>query len=245
MKAFNKKGCPYRLLGYNMSERKGVKMEKLKPISIRETTFLKLRQAILDGFYKPGEKLTESKVAEMFGVSRTPIREALHRLESEDLVKIHPRKYCEVIGITKNCIREINLIRQQLEPLAGKIAAENITDDQLDYLEKLLDLAEFHYSKKDSESLIKVHDEFHKKIINISDMNKLINILENIHDYIVSFRRSFLTRENLAERSLREHREIYNALRERDSDKVYEIYSQHLSGISEYEDVVLDDLKQK
>lgn len=219
-------------------------MEKIKPISIRETTFLKLRQAILDGFYKPGEKLIESKLAEMFGVSRTPIREALHRLESEDLVKIHPRKYCEVIGITKDSIREINLIRQQLEPLAGKIAAEKITDDQLDYLEKLLDLAEFHHSKKDSENLIKVHDEFHKRIINASEMKKLINILENIHDYIVSFRKSFLTRENLVERSLSEHREIYHALRERDNNRVYEIYSRHLSGIAEYENVVLDDLNQ-
>lgn len=218
-----------------------MKLEKLQPISIRETTFLKLRQSILDRYFKPGEKIIEGKLAETFGVSRTPVREALHRLESEGLVKIHPRKYCEVIGITKTNIREVNLIRQQLEPLAGKIATDNLTNDQLDYLEKLLDIAEFHFSKRNNEELIKVHDDFHKFIINASQMNKLIGILENIHDYIISFRKSILAREKLAERSLREHREIYNALRNKDSEEVYRIYYNHLVGISEYEDVVLDD----
>jgi len=218
-------------------------MEKLEPLSIREMTFIKIRQAILEGKYKPGDKLIEAKVSESFGVSRTPIREALHRLESEGLVKIHPRKYCEVIGIKKENIREINLIRQHLEPLAAKVATENLTSDQLDYLDKLIELAEFHLQKKDLENLLKTHDEFHEIIIQASQMKHLVNMLGNLHDYIVSFRKSFLSREKLVDRSFKEHKEIVKALRTKDTDKVYELYFNHLNGISEYEDVVLEDQK--
>ncbi|MBO8164616.1 MAG: GntR family transcriptional regulator [Brevibacillus sp.] len=216
-------------------------MEKITTLSIRENVFEQIRKSILNHQFKPGDKLIESELAEKLGVSRTPVREALHKLELEGLVEIHPRKYCLVKGITHECLIEINLIRSQLEPFAAKYAVDNLTDQELAHLEKLLDESVIHHEKRDVDNLMRVNDEFHQTIIKASRLNRIIKILENMHDYIVSFRRSFMSRPELVERSIREHREILLALKERDKEKVEALFIKHLKGISEYETVVLED----
>jgi DNA-binding GntR family transcriptional regulator len=215
--------------------------EKIESLSIRETVYQKVRWKILKGELKRGEKLIEAELAESLGVSRTPVREALHKLEQEGLVEIFPRRYCEVKGITPKCIEEINLIRSLLEPAAAKKATNTLTDEQLVYLEELLNLSELHFADRNVEKLMEVHDEFHQCIIRASGYDRVIQILENMHDYIIRFRYSFLAKSHLVERSIKEHRDILNALKERDPEKVEENYRKHLSGISEYELVVLEE----
>lgn len=215
--------------------------EKIESVSIRETVFEKVRWKILKGVLKRGEKIIEAELAESLGVSRTPVREALHKLEQEGLVEIFPRRYCEVKGITPNCVEEINLIRSLLEPAAAKKATKILTDEELQHLEELLALSDVYFQSRNIEKLMEVHDDFHQRIIRASGFTRLIQIIENMHDYIIRFRYSFLAKSHLVERSIKEHREILQALKERDPEKVERIYRKHLSGISEYESVVLEE----
>lgn len=215
-------------------------LEKIRPQSIRLLVFEKIRKEILLGKRKPGEKLIESELAQSLGVSRTPVREALHKLEQEDLVEVFPRKYCLVKGITNQCIDEINLIRASLEPQAAKNAVNKLTEKQIEHLGELLKQSEELSYTQDIENLLKVHDEFHQMIIMASGLPRVIRILENMHDYIVSFRISFLSHPELVARSLVEHRLIYQAIKQRDADKVEQIFKDHLFGISEYANVALE-----
>src|SRR5690606_21081861 len=131
----------------------------------REMVFKRLRKDILLGIRKPGEKLIESELAQSLGVSRTPIREALHKLEQEGLIEVYPRKYSLVIGITNDCLNEINLIRALLEPAASKQAVAHLTDEQLQEMEQLLDQSEYYFQKNDIRNLLRVHDAFHQLLI--------------------------------------------------------------------------------
>lgn len=236
-------------LGYSMSYnenefREGgyeeVMVEAIKPQSIREMVFKTIRKEILLGRKKPGEKLIEAELAKSLGVSRTPVREALHKLEQEGLVEVFPRKHCLVIGITDKGIEEINLIRASLEPAAAKKAVNHLTDRQLKEMEELLNQSEAFFRKNDIKNLLQVHDKFHQMIISASRLPRVIQILENMHDYIVRFRISFLSHPELVSRSLREHRMILKAIKERDEDKVEMIFKEHLFGISEYANVALE-----
>jgi DNA-binding GntR family transcriptional regulator len=181
------------------------------------------------------------ELAKELGVSRTPIREAVQRLEQEGLVEIHPRKHCIVKGITFEAINEIILIRSLLEPTAARVAASKITDEQLMNLKSYLEQSEMYFQQGKIDDLMKVHDLFHAEIIKISGLTRLVNILENLHDYIVHFRFSFLSRPHLVERSIKEHIEIYEALCSRDQDRVEEVFINHISGITEYAKVVMED----
>lgn len=215
-------------------------LDKLKPQSIREMVFKKLRKDILLGVRKPGEKLIEGELAKSLGVSRTPVREALHKLEQEGLIEVFPRKYSLVIGITNDCLNEINLIRALLEPAAAKQAVYHLTDEQLKEMEQLLDQSEYYFQKNDIKNLLRVHDAFHQMVITASKLPRVIQILENMHDYIVRFRISFLSHPELVARSIREHKMILEAAKLRDAEKVEAIFKEHLFGIQEYATVALE-----
>lgn len=219
-------------------------MKKIKTPLMRETIFKEIRKQILFGEMKPGQKIIEMELAEQLGVSRTPVREALHKLELERLVKIVPRKHCIVIGLTNENIKEIHMIRSLLEPVAASKAAEKITDEELDTLSKILDESEIYFENKNIEGLIHANDVFHNLIIEISESPRIIDILENLHDYVERFRYAFMSREDLAIRSLKEHREIFKHLKLRDSVKTREAVEKHLVGIFEYEDAILKDIEK-
>ncbi|MFD4819638.1 GntR family transcriptional regulator [Peribacillus butanolivorans] len=218
-----------------------MKLNKIKSVSIATEVFDQLKLKIINGELKNGERLVEMNLAKEMGVSRTPVREAVQRLEQEGLVEILPRKHCVVKGITFEAINEIVLIRSLLEPTAARVAASKITDEQLLKLKSYLEQSEMYFQQGRIEDLMKVHDLFHAEIIKASGLNRLINMLENLHDYIVHFRYSFLRRPHLVERSIKEHSEIYEALCSRDEDRVEKVFIKHLSGITDYEKVVLED----
>ncbi|MDQ0271723.1 GntR family transcriptional regulator [Cytobacillus purgationiresistens] len=218
-----------------------MKLNKIKSVSIASEVFDQLRIKIINGELKNGERLVEMELANHLGVSRTPVREAIQRLEQEGLVEILPRKHCLVKGITFEAINEIILIRSLLEPKAAKVAASKITDEQLLKLKNYLEQSQVFFQLGKIDDLMKIHDLFHAEIIKSSGLNRLVNILENLHDYIVHFRFSFLSRPHLVERSIKEHFEIYEALCSRDEERVEEVFIKHLSGISDYAKVVLED----
>jgi len=217
-------------------------MKKIETLSIRESVFLKIRELILNQTFKPEQRLSEAELAEGLGVSRTPVREALHKLELEGLVKIYPRRFCEVIGITKENIHEINLIRLKLEPVVARDAVKYLTDKQLEQMQDMVEQTEYYYDKMNVEKIMEANDTFHSIIIHASEYKRIVSLLDNFHDYIVAFRQSYMSREDLVQRTIIEHNEIYQAFMARDEEQVKALTSKHLSGILEYEDVVLDDM---
>lgn len=214
---------------------------KINNLPIREQIFKKIRMMILNYELKPGDKLIEGQLAEQLGVSRTPVREALHRLEEEGLIEIFPRRYCLVKGITIDSIHEINLIRANLEPLTAVIAVEKLTDEDLTKLDNILSQSKRALSEKDIENLILLNDEFHNLIIQSANLPRITKLLENLQDYYMFFRRSYMKKDELAERTMKEHFEILKALKSRDKDLVEKAYKHHVGGIFEYEYVAVSD----
>lgn len=214
---------------------------KINNLPIREQIFKKVRMMILNYELKPGDKLIEGQLAEQLGVSRTPVREALHRLEEEGLIEIFPRRYCLVKGITIDSIHEINLIRANLEPLTAVIAVEKLTDEDLTKLDNILSQSKRALSEKDIENLILLNDEFHNLIIQSANLPRITKLLENLQDYYMFFRRSYMKKDELAERTMKEHFEILKALKSRDKDLVEKAYKHHVGGIFEYEYVAVSD----
>lgn len=233
-------------MSYNkIHERSEYGIKKISSTLIREDVFNQLRQKILSQEFKPGEKLTEKDLASQLGISRTPVREALHKLELEGLVEIYPRRFCLVKGVTLECIHEIHLIRSQLEPVAAYYAVDNLTDDDLDDLFILLQKASSFATSNNIDELVKTNNEFHRKINEASNLPRIIAILENMNDYIEFFRYSFMSRPELAKRTIKEHERILSALQARDKEAVKKLVSTHLEGITEYEEVVLENMKKE
>jgi len=208
---------------------------------IREQVFIKIRFMILNYELKPGDKIYESEISRELGVSRTPVREAFHRLEEEGLLTIYPRRYCLVNGITIDSIHEINLIRANLEPLTAKIAAEKLTEEELNNLEDILDMSKKAYDNDDIETMVNLNDDFHNVIIHSAKLPRITKLLENLQDYYMIFRYSYMRKKDLALRTLEEHSDIIEALKSRDKEYVEEVYKKHVNGILEYEYVAVNE----
>lgn len=208
---------------------------------IREQVFKKLRWMILKYDLKPGDKIIEANIAKQFNVSRTPVREALHRLEEEGLIEILPRRYCLVKGITIDSIHEINLIRAKLEPEAAIIATHNLSAKDLENLESVLHSATEAFENKNVESLITLNDEFHNIIIEAANLPRISKLLDNLQDYFMLFRYSYMEKRELAKRTIVEHEEILEALKLRNKVLVEKVYKKHVYGILDYEYVAIND----
>lgn len=220
-------------------------MKIINTMPIRETVFINIRRMILEGKFYSGEKLNEKVLADMMGVSRTPIREAMYKLEQEGLVRIVPRRYTEVIGITDESISEIHKIRSALEPIAAYEAVNNLSQEEIDNLSVIWSRSLEYFKENDVENLMKTNDQFHLIINEASNLPKIVNILSNMHDYVEVFRHSFMSRKELAERSVNEHKKILDAIRSRNRRLVKQLVVEHLEGIFEYEKVVLEDMKKR
>ncbi|WP_462420598.1 GntR family transcriptional regulator [Salinicoccus sp. Marseille-QA3877] len=218
-------------------------VQDINNMPIREQVFKKLRQMILSYELKPGDKIIEGKLAQTLEVSRTPVREALHRLEEEGLIEIFPRRHCLVKGITIDSIHEINLIRAKLEPEAAVIATDKLSRKDLKFLESVLLRSRVAFNKNDIKTMIELNDEYHNVIINSAELPRIEKMLENLQDYFMAFRYAFMGKRELAERTLKEHEDILEALKSRDKDVVKEIYEKHVYGILDYEYVADIDNK--
>ena len=152
--------------------------------SLRIRVFNAIENAILNGEYKDGESLSELKISNELGVSRTPVREALMQLELEGLVKNIPNKGSVVVGVSEQDIEDIYAIRISIEGLAAKLCTQKITDEELKALEKIADLQEFYLMKNDMEQLLKLDGDFHKIIYDASRSRPLRFMLTTFHNYI-------------------------------------------------------------
>lgn len=200
--------------------------------SLRGRVFARIENDILNGRYKAGDSLIESKLTEELGVSRTPIREALRQLELEGLVQLIPNKGVVVKGITSQDIEDIYTIRMLIEGLAARWAAEKITPEELNELKEALDLEEFYTSKKDVAHLSSLDSRFHDIIFKASKSKPLMQTLTSFHHYIQRARNASLNSPGRAEKAFEEHTAIFKALSEGDAEKAEKLTTEHVRNAS-------------
>lgn len=199
---------------------------KIKPM--RDIIYESLRQAIFEGRFKTGERLVEHELAEKLNVSRTPVREALRKLEIEGLVEHIPRKGVVIKGFKKEDIIEIFTIRGVLEGLAVRYVANNITEAEIKQLEELVELMRKSNSKGDIDKLMNQCKEFNEIIIRASKMPRLIEMINTLQEYTEKTRRVTMASNNRRIDVLKEHEEIFKAIAERDPDRAEKLVKEHL-----------------
>lgn len=210
-------------------------MEEHVEHSLRGRVFERLREDILSGVYKEKEELREVSIGEELGVSRTPVREALRQLELEGLVKIIPNKGAYVTGITQADVRDIYRIRSVLEGLCARWATEHITEEQMTELEEILILAEFHLKKnaKCAEQVSVLDGRFHKVLYEASNSRIMEHVLTDFHKYVKMARKMSVGSKSRAEKSVREHRQILEAIKRKDADMAETLANQHMMNVME------------
>lgn len=197
-------------------------------LPLRDVVFNTLRQAILRGELEPGERLMEIQLANKLGVSRTPIREAIRKLELEGLVAMIPRKGAEVAEITEKSLRDVLEVRGALEELAVKLACDRITQTEIEELKK---------AEREFEQILKCGDvteyaeadvKFHDIIYHTTDNERLIQLLSNFREQMYRYRVEYLKHENLHETLLAEHERIIEMIEKRDVEKAIEVVCKHI-----------------
>ena len=200
--------------------------------SLRGKVFYQLENDILNGKYKPGENLIETKLSDELGVSRTPIREAIRQLELEGLVQTIPNKGAIVTGISSKDIEDIYILRTMIEGLAARWAAENITSTELKALEETLELEEFYTQKNDVAQLLKLDSKFHEILFRASKSKPLMITLTMFHHYIQRARTTSLEISGRPYDSFVEHKAILQAIKEKDAEKAEKLTTEHIKNAS-------------
>ena len=195
--------------------------------SIADRVYDRLEEDILSGKYQRGEILSELKLSSMLNVSRTPIREALTRLLGEGLIK-ESGKGAVVLGVTEEDLADIFEIRLRLEGLAAAKCARNITPDQINNLQQVLELQEFYTYKNQPENIKKNDSEFHRLIFTYCNSKDLEKILCHLHKKIKQFRHASFGDKNRAEQAVAEHREIFSAIVNRDETLAEQLAVSHI-----------------
>lgn len=196
-------------------------------ISIADQVFEELEQDILNGVYERGDMLTEIKLSQKLGVSRTPIREAMRRLEQERVIETTSRG-ARVIGMTEEDIADISQIRLRLEGLAARWAAERADESSLRALKEALDWQEFYTQKGDPDGIKNADTNFHQTLYSMCGSSPLRDTLEPLHRKLIKYRGASVSVHSRAQQSLDEHRGIYQAIAQRDGAEAEKRIVQHI-----------------
>lgn len=197
-------------------------------LPLRDVVFNTLRQAILYGKLQPGERLMEISLANRLGVSRTPVREAIRKLEIEGLVIMVPRKGAQVAPITEKDLKDVLEVRLGLEELAMNSACERITDEQLKGMFQAMKEFEECMQSDDISKLAQADEDFHELIYQATGNLRLIQIINNLREQIYRYRLEYLKDKNVGESLAAEHQELYNALQARDADRAIQCMKKHI-----------------
>ena len=205
-----------------------VKNEVTDKYSLRGRVYQKLRDDILDGKFEEGEELKEISIGEELGVSRTPVREALRQLELEGLVQIIPNKGACVTGITAEDVKDIYMIRSKLEGLCARLAVEHITPEQIEELEEIVYLSDFHAGRGHFEQMAELDNRFHEILYDACHSKMLKHQLINLHQYVMRVRRKTLSTRERSLASNEEHKAIMEAIKNRDADGAERFADTHI-----------------
>ena len=193
-----------------------------------QSVFLTLEEEILSGALKPGDTLTEIALSERLGVSRTPLRAAIHALAEEGLVEAIPNKGAVVLGVSLDDLVEIYDIRMRLEGIAASLAAKRISDDSLSKLTESVELSEFYLTKNDSDHLKELDSDFHNILYKSSGNRHLCKILTELHRNIRSYRKMSLSVPERLKTSVEEHKKLLSAIKAHDGALAEKIAVEHI-----------------
>jgi DNA-binding GntR family transcriptional regulator len=213
----------------------------IKKPNLYEQVYLSIKEYIIQGEFQPGEKLKETKLSEMLNASRTPIRDALRKLEQEGLVTCYPSQGAEVTTLSKETIANLYACRSVLEGLATKMAILNMTADKFNILEESIVLARLYHDKGDPKKVVDKNTLFHDTILQASQNPPLIQMMDNIRTQILRYR-TITSTIGFRPTFLEEHWEIHTAMMNRDEDAAESLMKQHvlydlstiLSGLENY-----------
>ena len=197
-------------------------------LPMRDVVFNTLRQAILKGELEPGERLMEIQLAERLGVSRTPIREAIRKLELEGLVHMVPRKGAEVASISEKSLREVLEVRRSLEELAIELACQKITAEQIKELEE----AEVQFAdavqKGDAMTIAESDEHYHDVIYQATDNSRLVQILNNLREQMYRYRLEYIKDADKRQILVVEHEHIIRAVKNHNIPEAKQAMREHI-----------------
>ncbi|MCR5776017.1 MAG: GntR family transcriptional regulator [Lachnospiraceae bacterium] len=205
-----------------------IQREGVDKFSLRGRVYKDLREDILNGKYKKGDELKEVAIGESYGVSRTPVRDAFHQLELEGLIRIVPNKGAIVEGISAKDVFDIYEIRSRLEGLAARWACEHITEAQMDEMEEVLYMSEFHARRSHFDKVTELDSQFHELLYAASGSKRLELLLDDYHQYQHSIRRLSLAASERGKISNDEHKAIAKAIRENKPDEAERMAHEHI-----------------
>lgn len=203
-----------------------IKLDSYKPL--RELVCENIRQAIIAGVFSPGERLMEIQMADEMGVSRTPVREAIRKLELEGFVVMIPRRGTYVADISIKDITEIYEIRTSLDMLAAGLAAERITDDELENLNRLLVEIGQHIADNNMEKIVEADTAFHDILYQASRNERLRSIINNLREQLTGIRGRSMSYPGRLVETMAEHRTLVDCIAARDVEKAQNAARVHL-----------------
>lgn len=197
-------------------------------LPLRDVVFNTLREAILKGDLKPGERLMELQLASQLGVSRTPIREAIRMLEQEGLAVTMPRKGAEVAKMTLKGMEDVLEVRAALDELASQLACERMTEAQMERLQARKADFEKSLATGNVKAIAEADVNFHDVIYEATGNPKLVNMLNNLREQIYRYRVEYLKDEKNYPKLIEEHEAIYQALIQRNKEAARVSIGEHV-----------------
>ncbi len=197
-------------------------------LPLRDVVFQTLRQSILRGELAPGERLMEIHLAERLGVSRTPIREAIRKLELEGLVVMIPRRGAVVASITEKDLKDVLEVRQTLELLAAEVACERITKEKLEELKQAAEDFQRLKNTADVTELAEADVRFHEVIYEATGNARLISLLNNLREQMYRYRLEYLKDKGSHEHLDKDHQEIYQGIKTGNKGAVRAVIRAHI-----------------
>ncbi|MBP3458799.1 MAG: GntR family transcriptional regulator [Lachnospiraceae bacterium] len=197
-------------------------------LPLRDVVFNTLRQAILTGELKPGERLMEIHLADRLGVSRTPIREAIRKLELEGLVVMIPRKGAQVAKITEKNLKDVLEVRRALDMLAVKLACQRMNEEDKKELKKACDEFAGVIKKSNTKDITEADVHFHDIILKSTNNDRLIQLVNNLAEQMYRYRLEYIKDSAYHNRLVQEHEAIYNAIINKEEEKAAQAVVVHI-----------------
>jgi DNA-binding GntR family transcriptional regulator len=195
-------------------------------LTLRERIVETIRSAIVNGQLPPGTRIAEPELADRFGISRTPIREAFRQLESEGFISVVPRKGAIVASLSAKDVSNFYELKMVLEGYAARCAVTNLSENDIKRMETVNRQIETAAGKKDLHRVLALHNEFHDIFLRACGNERLHSIIQNLVMQFQRFR-LLLAMPGRIEGSIRQHREIIEAFRDRDADRAEELVRQN------------------
>ena len=211
-----------------------LKLATDKYLPLRDVVFQTLREAILRGTIKPGERLMEIQLSQQLGVSRTPVREAIRMLELEGLVNMTPRKGAAVAAISEKSLRDVLEVRRALDALSVELACERITEQELEELRQACEEFErVARVSKDASVIARADVALHDIIVRTTGNQRLLQLVNNLSEQMYRYRFVYIKDESRHENLVEEHREIYESIVERDKKRAARAAKIHIDNQEE------------